>query len=69
MHEMRLPEGTTILELPPFEESVQVGLELARLGASDEAIEAVGGREALERVRERRAERAAGEGNGHAQAA
>jgi hypothetical protein len=42
------------LELPPFERSVELALEVARLGVSDEAIEALGGEEALEIVQRAR---------------
>lgn len=50
-----LPEGTVILDLPPAETSVELALEVARLGVSDEAIEALGGEEALKIVKRQRA--------------
>lgn len=53
--DITLPEGATVMELPPFQPSVELALEVARLGVSDEAIEALGGEEALERVHEERA--------------
>lgn len=53
--DITLPEGATVMELPPFEPSVELALEVARLGVSDEAIEALGGEEALERVHAERA--------------
>lgn len=64
--QIKLPEGATVLDLPPFEPSVELALEFARLGASDEAIRALGGDEALELVREARLSEAdPGTGNGH----
>lgn len=53
--DVNLPEGATVLELPPFEQSAELALEVARLGVSDEAIEALGGEEALEIVQRGRA--------------
>lgn len=58
-----LPEGATALdpdELPPAEPAVavEVAIELGARGASEELVEAVGGREALEAVRHAKARRA-----------
>lgn len=62
--DITLPEGARVLELPPFERSVALALEVARLGVSDEAIEALGGEEALLTVRRGRGEVSDTQGNG-----
>lgn len=49
--EVALPEGATILRRSAFEPSVELALQLARMGASDELISAVGGQAALEEIR------------------
>lgn len=61
-----LPEGAEVLELDPYEPSVELALEVAQLGVSDEAVRALGGEEALQIVRERRDEMPVHEnGNGN----
>lgn len=50
----KLPEGASVLELEPYELSVPLAIEVAELGASDAAVRALGGDEALDVVREKR---------------
>ncbi len=52
-----LPEDTEILEREPAELSVELALDLARRGASEELVRAIGGEEAVEAVHR--------SGNGH----
>ena len=61
-----LPEGATVLvDREPLEPSVEFALELARIGVSDLAIEALGGEEAVMLVREERGDTESGsESNG-----
>jgi hypothetical protein len=55
----KLPEGASVLELEPYELSVPLAIEVAELGASDAAVRALGGDEALDAVREKRQARSA----------
>lgn len=54
-----LPEGITILERKPAGQSVELALELARLGGSVKLVRAAGGEEAVEALSED------GNGNGN----
>jgi hypothetical protein len=47
-----LPEGTAILHREDPEPSVELGLELAHLGASESMIRAVGGDQAVAEIQE-----------------
>lgn len=47
-----LPEGSDILELEEPEESLELALDLGRKGASDALIRAVGGEDAVPKVRQ-----------------
>lgn len=49
-----LPEGAEVLEVPRYEPSVELAVEAAELGASEEAVRALGGDEAVEAVRQKR---------------
>jgi len=66
----KLPEGATELKLSPYEPSVKLAVEAAELGASEEAVRALGGDEAVEVVRRKRAESDAegSNGDGHHEA-
>lgn len=55
----KLPEGASVLELGPYEQSVELAIDVAELGASDEAVRALGGDEAVDAVRKKRAARLA----------
>ena len=55
----KLPEGASVLELEPYELSVPLAVEVAELGASDAAVRALGGDQALDVVREKREARSA----------
>jgi hypothetical protein len=54
-----LPEGTTILEREPAEQSLELALDLARRGASEALVRAIGGDDAVDEMR-----RIDGAGNG-----
>lgn len=47
-----LPEGTTILEREPAEQSIELALDLARRGASETLVRAIGGEQAVEAMQE-----------------
>jgi hypothetical protein len=60
----KLPEGAKELELGPYTPSVELGVEAAELGASEEAVRALGGDEAVEVVRRKREAQDAESANG-----
>jgi hypothetical protein len=51
----KLPEGASVLELGPYGQSVSLAIDVAELGASDEAVRALGGDEAVDAVHKKRA--------------
>jgi hypothetical protein len=59
-----LPEGVAVLHREPPEPSVELALDLARLGGSLKLVRAAGGEEAVEAVEAWDGEQANGHGNG-----